>query len=324
MAKLHEMIVVFGASAVTDPQDVIPAAIRRAGGEVERVGMPVDPGNLLVLGSLGDVPVIGAPGCARSPKENGFDWVLARILAGEPPTSMDIAGMGVGGLLKEIPTRPQPRQPVVKQSRSPGADVAVVLLAAGRASRMGDAAGHKLLAAFDGEALIRKMAGTALASRAGRTIVVTGHRSADIAESLKGLEVELVHNAEFASGMASSLRQGLGALDADVSGALVLLGDMPALTPAHLDRLIETFAAHGGTAIIRASDGERRGNPVILPRSAFAEAMALAGDVGARALIESGTWPVVDVEIGPAARLDVDTPDAVRAAGGVTEPSGGD
>ncbi|PHR19655.1 MAG: 4-diphosphocytidyl-2C-methyl-D-erythritol kinase [Hoeflea sp.] len=324
MAQLHEMIVVFGASAVTDPQDVIPAAIRRAGGEVERVGMPVDPGNLLVLGSLGDVPVIGAPGCARSPKENGFDWVLARILAGEPPTSMDIAGMGVGGLLKEIPTRPQPRQPVVKQSRSPGADVAVVLLAAGRASRMGDAAGHKLLAAFDGEVLIRKMAGTALASRAGRTIVVTGHRSADIAASLAGLEVKLVHNAEFASGMASSLRQGLGALDADVSGALVLLGDMPALTPAHLDRLIEAFAAHGGTAIIRASDGERRGNPVILPRSAFAEAMALAGDVGARALIESGTWPVVDVEIGPAARLDVDTPDAVRAAGGVTESPGAD
>ena len=72
--------------------------------------MPVDPGNLLVLGSLGNIPVIGAPGCARSPKENGFDWVLARILAGETVTSTDIARMGVGGLLKEIPSRPQPRQ----------------------------------------------------------------------------------------------------------------------------------------------------------------------------------------------------------------------
>ncbi len=110
MAKTFELIVVFGASAVTDPEDVIPAAIRKAGGKVERVGMPVDPGNLLVLGSLGDIPVIGAPGCARSPKENGFDWVLARILAGEAVTSMDIARMGVGGLLKEIPSRPQPRQ----------------------------------------------------------------------------------------------------------------------------------------------------------------------------------------------------------------------
>tara|TARA_R110000850_G_scaffold107923_8_gene219796 strand:- start:78 stop:1094 length:1017 start_codon:yes stop_codon:yes gene_type:complete len=110
MAEIHQLIIVFGASAVTDPEDVIPAAIRRAGGTVERVGMPVDPGNLLVLGLLGDIPVIGAPGCARSPKENGFDWVLARILAGEAVTSTDIARMGVGGLLKEIPSRPQPRQ----------------------------------------------------------------------------------------------------------------------------------------------------------------------------------------------------------------------
>lgn len=321
MARIHEMIVVFGASAVTDPQDVIPAAIRRAGGQVERVGMPVDPGNLLVLGSLGDVSIIGAPGCARSPKENGFDWVLARILAGETPSSMDIAGMGVGGLLKEIPTRPHPRQAAVVQSRKTGLDVAVVLLAAGRASRMGDADGHKLLAAFEGEALIRKMAGTALSSRASQTVVVTGYRSEDIAASLSGLDVELVHNAGFATGMASSLRQGLGALGPEIAGAMILLGDMPALTQGHLNRLIEAFATHRGNAIIRASDGERRGNPVILPRTAFAEAMELAGDVGARALIESGAWPVVDVEIGPAARLDVDTPDAVRAAGGVTEAS---
>ncbi|MEM5472556.1 molybdopterin-binding/glycosyltransferase family 2 protein [Hoeflea sp. AS60] len=320
MAKIHEMIVIFGASAVTDPEDVIPAAIRNAGGEVERVGMPVDPGNLLVLGSLGDVPIIGAPGCARSPKENGFDWVLARILAGQTPTSMDIARMGVGGLLKEIPTRPQPRQPGGSAQKGKSApDVGVVLLAAGRASRMGDQAGHKLLAAFDGEPLIRRMAGTALASTARQTVVVTGHRNEDIAASLAGIDVELVHNSDFASGMASSLKQGLSLLDEGVQGALVLLGDMPALTRRHLDRLIEVFAEHQGAAIIRACDGDRRGNPVILPRAAFAEAMKLSGDVGARALIESGVWSVIDVEIGPAARLDVDTPDAVRAAGGVTE-----
>lgn len=325
MAGLHEMIVVFGASAVTDPEDVIPAAIRKAGGEVERVGMPVDPGNLLVLGSIGAVPVIGAPGCARSPKENGFDWVLARILAGETPTSADIARMGVGGLLKEIPTRPQPRQPdAAASARKAGATVGVVLLAAGRASRMGDAAGHKLLAEFDGETLIRRMAGTALSSKASRTVVVTGHRRADIEASLTGLDVRLAHNGDYETGMASSLKTGLAALGNDCDGALVLLGDMPALTAAHLDSLIEAFAANRGRAIVRACDGERRGNPVILPRTAFADAMALAGDVGARALIESGVWPVIDVEIGAAARLDVDTPEAVRAAGGVTETASHD
>ncbi|GAB5462189.1 NTP transferase domain-containing protein [Hoeflea alexandrii] len=320
MASVHEMIIVFGASAVTDPQDVIPAAIGKAGGHVERVGMPVDPGNLLVLGSVGAVPVIGAPGCARSPKENGFDWVLARILAGETPTSMDIARMGVGGLLKEIPTRPQPRQPNAAASgRKAGASVGVVLLAAGRASRMGEQAGHKLLAEFDGETLIRRMAGTALSSKAAETVVVTGHRSADIEASLKGLDVRLVRNGDYETGMASSLKTGLAALGNECDGALVLLGDMPALTAAHLDRLIGAFADHRGRAIVRACDGERRGNPVILPAIAFAEAMELTGDVGARALIESGVWPVIDVEIGAAARLDVDTPEAVREAGGVTE-----
>ena len=323
MAAEQEMIVIFGASAVTDPDDVIPAAIRKAGGKVERVGMPVDPGNLLVLGSLGDIPIIGAPGCARSPRENGFDWVLARILAGQSPSSLDIARMGVGGLLKEIPTRPQPRQAVSPTNTGKsGIRVGIVLLAAGRASRMGGAAGHKLLAEFDGEQLIRRMARTALSSTASQTVVVTGHRGDDIAASLAGLDVALVDNPDHASGMASSLKRGLGALDSEVAGALVLLGDMPALTPGHLDRLIAAFVESQGQSIIRACDGDRRGNPVILPRAAFAEAMALSGDVGARSLIENGAWPVIDVEIGPAARLDVDTPDAVRAAGGVTELGG--
>ena len=197
--------------------------------------------------------------------------------------------------------------------------VGVVLLAAGRASRMGEQSGHKLLALFDGEVLIRKMAATALASKAHQTVVVTGYRSGDIVAGLNGLDVEPVHNPDFASGMASSLKRGLASLDPGSAGALVLLADMPALNSAHLNRLIDVFAANHCNAIIRACEGERRGNPVILPRAAFARAMDLSGDVGARALIKSGAWPVVDVEIGPAARLDVDTPDAVRAAGGVTE-----
>ncbi len=109
-----ELAVVFGASAIADRRDVIPAGIEAAGGVVDHLGMPVDPGNLLLLGRLGPgtatpVPVIGAPGCARSPKENGFDWVLQRLLAGLPVTRDDIVGFGVGGLLMEIVSRPQPR-----------------------------------------------------------------------------------------------------------------------------------------------------------------------------------------------------------------------
>jgi molybdenum cofactor cytidylyltransferase len=104
-----DLIVVFGASAIADRRDVIPAAIEEAGGEVDHFGMPVDPGNLLLVGRIGDIPVIGAPGCARSPKENGFDWILHRLLAGLPVSRSDIAGLGVGGLLMEIVSRGQPR-----------------------------------------------------------------------------------------------------------------------------------------------------------------------------------------------------------------------
>lgn len=104
-----DLVVVFGASAITDRRDVIPAGIEAAGGRIDHLGMPVDPGNLLLVGSLGPVPVIGAPGCARSPKENGFDWVLHRLLAGLTVTRADIVALGVGGLLMEIVSRPQPR-----------------------------------------------------------------------------------------------------------------------------------------------------------------------------------------------------------------------
>ena len=76
---------------------------------IGRFGMPVDPGNLLFIGDIAGRPVIGLPGCARSPALNGADWVLERVICGRPPSPQDIMGMGVGGLLKEIPSRPLPR-----------------------------------------------------------------------------------------------------------------------------------------------------------------------------------------------------------------------
>ncbi len=112
-----DLVIVFGASAITDRRDVVPLAIEAAGGHVDHLGMPVDPGNLLLLGHFsreggGIVPVVGAPGCARSPKENGFDFVVRRLLAGLPVTPGDLRAMGVGGLLNEIAIRPQLRQVV--------------------------------------------------------------------------------------------------------------------------------------------------------------------------------------------------------------------
>ncbi|MFD1509341.1 molybdopterin-binding protein [Lacimonas salitolerans] len=105
-----QVLLILTASATSDAHDTAPEGLRAAGGQVVRFGMPVDPGNLLFLGHLGDKPVLGLPGCARSPALNGADWVLERVVCGIDIGGQDIAAMGVGGLLKEIPSRPRPRR----------------------------------------------------------------------------------------------------------------------------------------------------------------------------------------------------------------------
>ncbi|CAN7621048.1 NTP transferase domain-containing protein [Pararhizobium sp. LjRoot238] len=311
-----KLVIIFGASAVADIADVIPEAIRAVGGEVVAVGMPVDPGNLLVLGRVGQAYVIGAPGCARSPKENGFDWVLDRIVAGEMPDAHDLAGMGVGGLLTEINMRPHLRDGPDMPSTT--ASVAIVVLAAGRSSRMGEGGSQKLLAEFDGLPLVRRSAQTALESNALSVTVVTGHRRAEIEQVLSGLSVSTIENPNYASGMASSLITGIsvGAVR-HADGILIMIADMPGVSTEDLNILIAAFHESGARAIVRAVSRGKRGNPVILPRSLKAAILRLEGDIGARHIIETAGAPIIDVEIGDAAHLDVDTPEAVIAAGGV-------
>ncbi len=146
-----------GASAILDRRDVIPAAIVAAGGAIDHFGMPVDPGNLLLMGRVGSVPVLGLPGCARSPRVNGFDWVLRRLLASLPVDAAVLARMGVGGLLSEIPTRPHPRAGTAEDGPVPTAPrlprIAALVLAAGRSSRMGTI--NKLLIGIDGQPMVR-------------------------------------------------------------------------------------------------------------------------------------------------------------------------
>src|SRR5690606_7639062 len=278
LARDSDMVLIFGASAMSDPdEDVIPAAIRGSGGTVFRAGMPVDPGNLFVLGEREGKPVLGAPGCARSPKLNGFDWVLDRLLSGIPVTREDIAGMGVGGLLMEIPTRPQPREVLPANN---GLDVHAVLLAAGRSSRMGGP--NKLLALFKGKPLVRRVAERVLESSVAGLVAVTGHQRERIEAALAGLNLTLIHNPDFAEGLSTSLKAGVAALPAGASGALIVLGDMPEASPADFDRLADAFRKAEGRAVVRATCNGKRGNPVILTRSLFEAVARLEGDTGAR------------------------------------------
>lgn len=307
-----DLIIVFGASAMSDDDDVIPAAIRNCGGRLERVGMPVDPGNLLVLGWIGKTPILGAPGCARSPKENGFDWVLDRLMADIVVGGQDIAGMGVGGLLMEIASRPQPRE---KAGQSGRITVHGSVLAAGRSSRMEGP--NKLLALFDGVPLVRRTAQRTLQSRVSGVSVISGHQSEEIGQAVAGLDVEIANNPDFATGLSSSLRTAVLHTPEEAGGLMVILGDMPGVTTSDLDELIRAFEQSGGGSIVRATHNGKRGNPVLLPRAVFPEVLRLEGDTGARHLVERSNVAIVEVEIGAAASLDVDTREALERAGGV-------
>ncbi len=304
-----ELVIVFGASAIADRRDVIPAAIELAGGTIEHFGMPVDPGNLMLIGRLRGQPVIGAPGCARSPKENGFDWVLMRLLAGLPVSRADITGMGVGGLLMEIVTRPQPRKEPAPEK---GGRVAAVVLAAGRSTRMG--AVNKMLAEIGGKPLVRIAAEQALASRASPVIVVTGHERERVEQALAGLPVRFVHNPDYAEGLGTSLRTGIAAVPAEADGAIVCLGDMPQVDSGLIDKLLAAFdPERGGLVVVPSIDG-RRGNPVVWSRRFFNDLMAITGDIGARYLIGQYAEAVVEVPLASdAALIDIDTPESLSA-----------
>ncbi len=310
-----ELVIVFGASAIADRRDVIPAAVEAIGGTIGHFGMPVDPGNLLLIAQAQGRPVLGAPGCARSPKENGFDWVLMRLLAGLEVSGEDIAGMGVGGLLMEIVTRPQPRELPPPAAPAPSArrSVAAIVLAAGRSTRMGGP--NKLLETISGKPLVRIAAEQALSSRASPVVVVSGHERARVEAALAGLDVRLVHNPDYPQGLSTSVRAGLAALPPESEAAIVCLGDMPQVTSALIDRLIAAFDPERNALVVLPTFDGKRGNPVLWSRRFFPELMALEGDVGARHLI--GAYPEVVTEVpveNAAAMADIDTPDALRAA----------
>jgi molybdenum cofactor cytidylyltransferase len=306
LAEGAELVIVFGASAIADRRDVIPAAVEAVGGMIEHFGMPVDPGNLMLVSAVRDRPVLGAPGCARSPKENGFDWVLVRLLCGLPVRRSDLTGMGVGGLLMEIVTRPQPRAVAEK----PGKNVAAIVLAAGRSTRMGGP--NKLLAEVHGKPLVRLAVEQALASAARPVIVVTGHQRERVEVALAGSGVVFVHNPDYAEGISTSVKAGIAAVPPQADGAIVCLGDMPQVDAKLIDRLIAAFDPEKGALVVVPVMDGKRGNPVVWSRRFFSELGELGGDVGARHLIATYPEAVAEVPVaGRGALFDVDTPDAL-------------
>ncbi len=303
-----EVILILTGSATSDMQDVGPAALVQSGGEVTRFGMPVDPGNLLFLGKHDGRPVVGLPGCARSPALNGADWVLERIACGLDVTDGDIAAMGVGGLLKEIPTRPQPRGGFVDVPLQP--KVEVLLLAAGSSRRMRGR--DKLLEIVDGEPLLSRTARAALQARVERVHVVMQPENAERDAALEGLDVNRIVSPEWQEGMAASIRAGMAGLSQDCNAVVIALADMPEVSAAHIDRLTAAYDAGEGREICRAVtvDGTP-GLPVLFGRRFFETLAGLQGDRGARDVVKDASEFLVDVPTeGQGAVIDLDTPEA--------------
>ncbi|MBP5855382.1 molybdopterin-binding/glycosyltransferase family 2 protein [Marivibrio halodurans] len=314
-ADASDIVVAVGASAIVDRGDVIPAAIQAAGGKLTHFGMPVDPGNLLLLGELKGKPVIGAPGCVRSPKPNGFDWVLSRLCADVPVTRTDIMRMGDGGLLKEIPSRPQPRaeEAPVDTGAKRAPRIAGLLLAAGQSRRMGET--NKLLAEVAGRPMVAHAAEALAHSDIDGLTVVTGHEPEGVRAAVASCEAAFVHNPDYDQGLSASLKRGIAALPEAVDGVVVCLGDMPRVTHRAIDRLIAAFDPTEGRAICVPTYRGKRGNPVLFARRFFAEMQDLAGDAGAKTLIGAYEDQVVEVEMDDDSVLnDIDTPEALARA----------
>jgi molybdenum cofactor cytidylyltransferase len=307
-----EMVFIFGASAVVDRQDVLPAAVVEAGGRVDHFGMPVDPGNLLFIGSALGRPVIGMPGCARSPKLNGFDWVLWRLLAGIEVTTRDIMLMGPGGLLKEIAERGQLR---ANRNGNPKAAareprVGALILAAGSSRRMGGE--NKLLADVGGKPMVSHIAAAVAGADVAGVTVVTGHQDDLVKAALGDVDMvaDYVHNPDYADGLSTSLRAGVAALSDDIDGVVICLGDMPLVTAADINKLIHAFDPVEGRAICVPVSGRKRGNPVLWAKFFLAEMAAISGDVGARHLLEQHADQVFEVPVsGEGVLMDIDTPE---------------
>lgn len=305
-------ILLLGASAIVDRGDVIPAALERAGGRVVHLGMPVDPGNLLMVGAMRDTAVFGLPGCARSLNPSGFDHVLRRFFAGESVDSGWLSSLGVGGLLKETKERPMPRN--LGPTRATPSNVAAVVLAAGSSKRMRGA--NKLTLEVDGVPMVARVVDVLRASGIDEIVVVTGHDPDAIVGALGERDVTWVHNATHEEGMGTSVAAGFSAISDDADGGLVALGDMPWIGTNVIAKLIDAFSPDGDLSIYIPMFGRKRGNPVLWGARHFPELRQLTGDVGGKALFHRHSESICYVDVPSAAiNIDVDTPEALEQLG---------
>lgn len=221
------MVLIIGASATVDRRDVAPSALHKAGGIIDHFGMPVDPGNLLLLGHVGAVPVVTLPGCARSPKPNGLDWVLARLAADVPIKPKDIMRMGAGGLLKDLGGHASGAAwPAITTPNVVPHAAAIVLAGDG-----------------DGAQAVE----TALAAGLEPLVVVASSASDAAEENLPPCDIRLLREDD------NPFAAGLAALPEDVDAALVF-AEGATISVADVGHMLKALDPEEGRAIVTTGD----------------------------------------------------------------------
>lgn len=192
--------------------------------------------------------------------------------------------------------------------------IAAIVLAAGLSSRYRAAdpsSVSKVLAPYKGEAMVRLAVRAAAAAHCEPVIVVTGHAAQEVQHAISDMGARAVFNPDFASGLASSLKSGISALPQTCAAAFVMLADMPDVRPEMLEEMAMRMRAEPACdAVIPVHKGQR-GNPVLLARSLFDDALQLQGDEGARKLLRNDRLRVLKIEFGETPLLDYDTPQAL-------------
>ena len=191
--------------------------------------------------------------------------------------------------------------------------VSAIVLAAGRASRMG---AQKVLLPVGGRPMVHAVAEAAARSLAAEVIVVVGSEAEPVRAVLAECPMRIVDNPGYGQGMSTSLRAGLAAARPDADAVLFVLGDQPFVTPEVIDRLIQCFAERA-SGIVRPVAGGVPAHPVLLGAEHFPEILALEGDVGAREIVARHPDEVAYVEVTDARLvMDLDTPEDYQTATG--------
>ena len=297
-----DLMLILGANAICDRSDILPEAIKNSGGVIDHFGMPVDPGNLLLLGHLGKTKIIGLPGCARSPALNGIDLILDRFFARLPINPAAIQTMGVGGLLKDSPGRGISR---VEQTLEGKKRFGAVVLGGGLSTRMNT---NKLLAPWkDDQLVIDPVLRLLNEAEFDEKVFVGAQDFAEICQRLPA-DVTAVRNPNPEYGLSSSLKLALDRLG-DVDAAVIFLGDMPLVNEDTVAALMEAFDPTGGSAMLYPVCEGKRGNPVLIGRRFFDELAELTGDQGARVLIDRYPHMIKEVAVNDRGTLiDIDDP----------------